>query len=141
MAEKVITKKSFIGGRLVYPGEVVDVDAKGEVLPAASTPIGNLTVDQLRSLLAQREKGDEKPVYGSNVADPVKTNTGVEPLVMAPVAPHSASTMPQGIPPGTEPHNNTFVHPAAADAPAAIEEVVGEPGKLNPPAKAAPKKG
>ena len=135
--EKVITKKSFIGGRLVYPGERVDVDAKGEVMPAASTPIGNLTVDQLRALLAQKEgeeaKGGEKePVYGDNVADPSEANVGSQPLEMAPVAPHApGSTRPQGLPPGSVPVGDSFLAPASAEAPAAVEEIVAPGGSLS----------
>lgn len=135
--EKVITKKSFIGGRLVYPGERVDVDAKGAVMPAASTPIGNLTLDQLRTLLAQREgeeakDGDEELVFGSNVADPSETNTGSQPLEIAPVA-HRApgSTAPQGLPPGSVPVGDTFLAPASADAPAAVEEIVAPTDSLS----------
>lgn len=137
MVEKVITKKSFIGGRLVYPGEKVDVDAKGEVMPAASTPIGNLTVDQLRTLLAQREgeegkDGSGEPIFGDNVADPSETNTGAQPLEMAPVAPSApGSTRPQGLPPGSVPVGDTFLAPASADAPAAVEEIVAPGGSLS----------
>jgi hypothetical protein len=132
--EKVITKKSFIGGRLVYPGERVDVDAKGAVMPAASTPIGNLTVDQLRALLAQKEneEAQQPKVYGDNVADPTEANTGSQPLEMAPVAPSApGSTRPQALPPGSVPVGDSFLAPASADAPAAVEEVVAPGGSLS----------
>jgi hypothetical protein len=49
--EKVVTKKSFIGGRLVYPGEMVDVDEKGDVICAPSTPIGQMSPDQIEAYL------------------------------------------------------------------------------------------
>jgi hypothetical protein len=130
MAEKVITSVSFVGeghaGRLAYPGEKVDVDAKtGALAPAGSTPIGNMTDEQLRAEL-DRRSGDEKaePVFGSNVADPTDTNTGSQPLVMAPFRPGSGPN-PQGIPPGTVPHGDSFIRPASEDAPAAVEVVVG----------------
>jgi len=133
--EKVITKKSFIGGRLVYPGERVDVDAKGEVMPAASTPIGNLTVDQLKALLSQREAEegrDREPVFSDNVADPTETNTGSQPLVMAPVAPSApGATRPQALPPGSVPVGDSFLVRASEDAPAAVEEVVGPGDSLS----------
>ncbi|KKW93959.1 hypothetical protein [Sphingobium chungbukense] len=132
--EKVVTKKSFIGGRLVYPGEKVDVDAKGEVMPAASTPIGSLTVDQLRALLAQRESEEDKPepVFGTNVADPTDENTGSQPLEVAPIAPASpGSTRPQGLPPGSVPVGDTFLAPASEDAPVAVEEIVAPGGSLS----------
>ncbi|MDP5279912.1 hypothetical protein Q9Q95_13335 [Sphingomonas sp. DG1-23] len=125
--EKVVEKKSFIGGRLVYPGEIVDVDAKGEVLAAASTPIGQMTLEQLRAALAHREAEEAdagEPRYGDNVADPTDTNTGTQPAAMAPVAPGNG-LRPQTLPPGTVEHNNTFIRPAPVDAPAAVEEVVG----------------
>ncbi|NIJ18474.1 hypothetical protein FHS95_000143 [Sphingomonas naasensis] len=125
--EKIVTKKSFIGGRLVYPGETVDVDAKGEALPAASTPIGQMTVEQLRAALANREAeeaGDGEPRFGANVADATEANTGAQQAAMAPVAPGNG-LRPQTLPPGTVEHNNTFIRPAPADAPAAVEVVVG----------------
>ena len=129
--EKVVTKKSFIGGRMVYPGEIVDVDEKGAVAPAGSTPIGNLSLEQLETALAARKASDKRtaaekegPKFGDNVADPTEDNTRVEQLAMAPVAPFSpGAVQPQGIPPGTEPHLGGFVHPAPEGSPAAIEEV------------------
>jgi hypothetical protein len=129
MVEKVVTKRSFIGGRLVYPGETVDVDAKGKVLAAASTPIGNLTLDQLRDALAAREAEDKRsakePVFGSNLADPDEAQTGAQPLVMAPIAPGDGK-VPQALPPGSVPGpGDSFVRPASPDAEAAIEVVTG----------------
>jgi hypothetical protein len=125
MVEKVITKKSFIGGRLVYPGEKVDVDAKGAVMPAASTPIGQMTVDQLRAALAAREADEAPPVFGGNVADPADVNTGSQEMRMAPVAPSAPSaTQPQTVPPGAEFHNGGFIAPADDEAPAAVEEIL-----------------
>jgi len=129
MVEKVITKKTFTGrggmGHLAYPGDIVDVDAKGEVMPAASTPIGSLTVDQLRSLLAAKESEKPEDKFGDNVADPVETNTGSQELAMAPVAPASpGSVQPQGIPPGSVPVGGGFLRRAPEDAPAAVEEII-----------------
>ena len=132
--EKVITKKSFIGGRLVYPGEKVDVDAKGEVMPAASTPIGNLTVDQLRTLLAQKEneEAQQPKVYGDNVADPTNANTGSQPLEIAPVAPAApGSTRPQGLLPASVPVGDSYIARPSEDAPAAVEEIVAPGGSLS----------
>ena len=139
MVQKVVTKKSFIGGRLVYPGEMVDVDAKGVVLPAGSTPVGAMSIAQLRATLEAREAVEGKapapePEFGDNLADPVKGNTGTQELEIARIAPGSGNR-PQGIPPGTEEHNNSFVHPAPAAAPAAIEEVVGAPATVPDPAQ------
>jgi hypothetical protein len=134
MTQKVVTKKSFIGGRLVYPGEMVDVDAKGAVLPAASTPIGQLTVDQLRDLLAARESNEPAEEYGKNVAEPTDNNTGSQPMEMAPVAPYApGAVQSQVAPPGSEAVQGGFLHPAPVDAPAAVEEVLppggaGQPG-------------
>lgn len=124
--EKVITRKSFIGGRLVYPGTVVDVDAKGEFMPAHSTPIGQLTIDQLEAVLASKRRTEApEPMFGSNVADPVDTNTGSQALEIAPFRPVGpGATQPQGLPPGTVPVGDGFLHPASAGAPAAVENVV-----------------
>jgi hypothetical protein len=126
MPEKVLTKKSFIGGRLAYPGEIVDVDEKGEVLTAPSTPIGQMSPEQIEAYLrAQNRKLKEKhPQFGDNVADPEDANTGEQRLEMAPFRPGSGAE-PQGLPPGTEPHGDRFVRPAPEGAPAAIEVVVG----------------
>lgn len=142
MVEKVITKLSFVGegyaGRLAYPGEVVDVDAKGQPVPAGSTPIGNLTLDQLRAELGRREADEAPERFGSNLADPTDTNTGAQPLVMAPIRPGSGPE-PQGLPPGTVPHGDSFIRPAPESAPAAVEVVVGagaEPGSV--PGEAGP---
>jgi len=96
MVQKVVTKKSFIGGRLVYPGEMVDVDAKGVVLPAGSTPVGAMSIAQLRATLEAREAVEGKapapePEFGDNLADPVKGNTGTQELEIARIAPGSGN--------------------------------------------------
>lgn len=141
MAEKVLTKKSFIGhgpnGRLAMPGEEIDVDEKGAVLLAGSTPVGNLTDDQLEAELRRRRKQAPEPSFGSNVADKGDASTGTQPLEMAPFRP-GLGAIPQGIPPGTEEHNNTFIRPAPESSPAAVEVVVG-PGAA-PSAASAPSK-
>lgn len=133
MAEKVITKLSFVGeghaGHIAYPGEIVDVDAKtGALAPAGSTPLGNLTDEQLKAELDRRKgSAKEEPVFGDNVADPTDENTGAQPLVMAPIRPGSGPT-PQGLPPGTVPHGDSFIRPAPEDANAAVEVVLGTSG-------------
>lgn len=133
MAEKVLTKKTFIGqgaaGRLAYPGETVDVDEKGVPVPAGSTPIGNMSTDMLEAELERRRKAEgrfakREPDFGDNVADASADNTGQQRLEIAKFRPGDG-TRPQGIPPGTEEHMNTFLHPAPEDAPAAVEVVVG----------------
>lgn len=122
MATKVVEKKSFIGGRLVYPGEMVDVDEKGGILPAGSTPLDQLTDAQLESVLAARRG---QPVAGRNVADPTSTNTGAQEAGMAPFRPAMpGSTIPQGVPPGSEEHAGGFIRPASEGAPAAVEQLV-----------------
>lgn len=53
---RVLDKKAFINGRLYEAGETVDEDADGNfVAVPKSTPAGNLTVEQLKQLLAQKE--------------------------------------------------------------------------------------
>lgn len=129
MVQKVLTKKTFIGGRLAYPGDLVDVDAKGALLPAGSTPISNMTVDQLRSVLAAREaeEAPQEPRFGKNLADPKETNTGAQAAPMAAVAPHApGATNPQTLPPGSVPVGGSFIRPAPAEAPAAREEIVAD---------------
>ena len=125
MTEMVLTKKSFIGGRLAYPGEVVDVDEKGEFISAPSTPIGQMSPDQIEAYLrAQNRKAkEERPKFGDNVAVPGETNTGEQRLEIAPFRPGSGPN-PQGLPPGTEPHGDRFLRPAAEGADAAVEVVV-----------------
>lgn len=134
MTEKVLTKKTFIGhgaaGRLAYPGEVVDVDEKGVPVPAGSTPIGNMTDDMLEAELERRRKASggkaekREPDFGSNVAEPDKSNTGQQRLEVAPFRPGDGAN-PQGLPPGTVPVGDSFLHPAPEGADAAVEVVVG----------------
>jgi hypothetical protein len=135
MPEMVVTKKSFIGGRLVYPGETVDVDEKGEVLTAPSTPIGQMSPDQIEAYLknVNRRDADERPRFGENVAHPNDAPTSEQRLEIAPFAPGHGPD-PQGLPAGTEPHGDRFIRPAPEDSPAAIEVVVGagaEKGVVN----------
>ncbi len=129
MTQKVITKKSFIGGRLVYPGELVDVDAQGAILPAGSTPVDQLTDDQLLALVVARQ-GVQK-TGGDNVADPANSNTGVQAAAFANVSPSSSGARPQVIPPGTEEHAGAFLHPAPDAAPSAIEQVIAPGGDVD----------
>lgn len=125
---KVITKKSFIGGRLVYPGAVIDVDEKGAVLPAGSTPLDQLSDDQLEAILAAR-KG--LTASGVNTAEPNKGNTGVQEAAFANIRPGGDGSRPQVIPPGTEEHQGSFVHPATYASPAAIEQIVAPQGEVD----------
>lgn len=126
---KVVTKKSFIAGHLVYPGEEVDVDEKGDVISAPSTPIGQMSPEQIEAYL--RGIGDrakvERPKFGANVADPSDANTGAQRLEMAPFRP-GAGPNPQGIPSGTEPHGDLYVRPAPEGADAAVEIVTSPSG-------------
>lgn len=131
MVEKVLTKKSFIGrggaGRLGLPGEQVDVDEKGAIYTAGSTPVSNMSDEQLEAELKRRKRessGKSAPVFGGNVADPGEADIGTQRLEIARFRPGDG-TRPQGIPPGTEEHNNRFLRPAPADSPAAVEEVLG----------------
>lgn len=135
MTRMVLTKKTFIGhgpaGRLGLPGETVDVDEKGVPLIAGSTPVGNMTDDQLEAELKRRKKasGDtakREPNFGDNVAPPKEADAGEQRLEIAPFRPAARGVNPQAIPPGTEEHQGRFVRPAPEDSPAAIEVVVGE---------------
>lgn len=125
---KVITKKSFIGSRIVYPGETVDVDAKGAILPAGSTPVDQLSDEQLAAVLAAR-KG--QTASSTNTADPGNGNTGVQPAEFANIRPAGSGSRPQVIPAGTEEHLGSFVHPVADEAPAAIEQIVAPGGETD----------
>ena len=124
--EKVVTKKSFIGGRLVYPGELVDVDEKGDVITAPSTPIGQMSPDQIEAYLKHQKRTAEQahPKFGDNVADPGEANVGEQRLEIAPFHPGNGPD-PQGLPPGTQPHGDRYIRPASEGSPAAIEVVVG----------------
>lgn len=133
MTEMVLTKKTFIGhgaaGHLAYPGETVDVDEKGVPVAAGSTPIGNMTDAMLEAELERRRKasgeaGKPAPDFGGNVEEASDTNSGTQRLEVAPFRP-GRGTRPQGIPPGTEEHNNTFLRPVADDVEAAVEVVLG----------------
>lgn len=54
--KRVLEKKAFINGRLYEPGETVDEDADGNFLAVPkSKPAGDLSVDELKQLLAKAE--------------------------------------------------------------------------------------
>jgi hypothetical protein len=134
MTEMVLTKKTFVGqgamGHLAYPGETVDVDEKGIPVPAGSTPIGNMSDEQLEAEMKRRQRvagkaADREPDFGSNVEKPTDTNTGEQRLEIASFRPGDGVN-PQGLPPGTVPVGDRYLRPAADDAPAAVEVVVGE---------------
>lgn len=116
MVEKVLTKTTFIGGRLMHAGDVVDVDAIDPtiVVPAPSTPIGNMTVAELRAALRRAEENAEpEPLrFSSNVTDPVKGAVGVSEQPIADVTVRSpGSTQPQGAPPGSVATGEGYITP------------------------------
>lgn len=54
--KRVLEKKAFINGRLYEAGETVDEDADGNFLAVPkSKPAGDLSVDELKQLLAKAE--------------------------------------------------------------------------------------
>lgn len=54
--ERVLAKKAFINGRLYEAGETVNEDENGNFLAVPkSKPAGDLTVDDLKQLLAKAE--------------------------------------------------------------------------------------
>jgi len=116
----VVTKTSFIGGRLVHPGELVEVDAKDPTgfAPVRTTPVGNMTDEQLQQEM-DRRKGDAdkaEPVYGSNVAVPGPKMVGMAIVEIAPITVSSpGATVPQGIPPGSTGYGGAYIGPASAE--------------------------
>lgn len=56
----ILDRKRFIGGRLAQEGEEVDLDEKGGFMPAGSTPVDQMTTEQLEALLAKRKKEEGK---------------------------------------------------------------------------------
>jgi hypothetical protein len=103
---------------------MVDVDEKGDVMTAPSTPIGQMSPDQIEAYLRglDAKAKAERPKFGDNVADPSDANTGTQRLEIAPFRPGNGRTRRVSRP-GTEPHGDLYVRPASADAPAAIEVV------------------
>lgn len=135
MVEKVLETMSFIGGRLRMPGEVVELDEKtGAPVPAKSTPIGQMTDDELEAEIARRRGSVSKaPADSTNVADPTEKNTGVVNVPLADITVRSpGTTAPQGAPPGSIEHEGRFVAPAPVDADAAVETYSGEQGASGP---------
>lgn len=130
MVKKVLTTMSFIGGRLRLPGEEVDLDeATGAPLPEKTTPVGNMSLEELEAYAARLRGANKAPADSSNVADPTKTNTGVESVPLADITVRSTGTgAPQGAPPGAIEHEGRFVAPAPVDAAAAVETYSGEVG-------------
>lgn len=124
--QKVITGDipSFIGGRLVEPGTVIEIDedeAGNQVAIAApSTPVGNMNLDELEAYVRSQRKKVSDSV---NLADPAKgENVGAVSVPIADITPRSASsTLPQGVPSGAVEVNGQFYAPAAAGSPAGRE--------------------
>lgn len=110
MAKKILTKMTYIGGRLRPPGTEIEVDDKDPtiLIAAPSTPVGNMTDDELEAYMRTRarqraEAGEDVPQASGNVAAPGSAGAPPPPasVPMADVAPRSAgTTMPQGLPPG-----------------------------------------
>lgn len=136
MVEKVVTRLSFIGGRLIQPGESIDVDAEDPsiILAAPSTPVGNLSVEDLEALLRAKKK---TAADSANLADPSPTTAGVSNVPIADIGPRSAGSIrPQGAPPGAVEINGQFSGPVADNAPGAREDYLppdAAPGIINPP--------
>lgn len=56
MEKMILDRKRFIGGRLAQEGEEIDLDEKGGFMPAGSTPVDQMTTEQLEAILARRKK-------------------------------------------------------------------------------------
>jgi len=126
VASKVLLRDTFIGGRIVLAGTEIDVDDNDPnlVIPAPSTPLANMSDEELEAVLRHRRKA---PSDSRNLGDATDENTGRQTVPIADVTVRSAgSTRPQGAPPGSREHNGVFVAPAPLEAPAAVEAYVGE---------------
>lgn len=60
MEKMILDRKRFIGGRLAQEGEEIDLDEKGGFMPAGSTPVDQMTTEQLEAILAKRKKEEVK---------------------------------------------------------------------------------
>lgn len=60
MEKMILDRKRFIGGRLAQEGEEIDLDEKGGFMPAGSTPVDQMTTEQLEAILAKRKKEENK---------------------------------------------------------------------------------
>ncbi|WP_066681718.1 hypothetical protein [Sphingomonas sp. CCH9-E2] len=60
MEKMILDRKRFIGGRLAQEGEEIDLDEKGGFMPAGSTPVDQMTTEQLEAILAKRKKEEGK---------------------------------------------------------------------------------
>jgi hypothetical protein len=60
MGTMILDRKRFIGGRLAQEGEEIDLDEKGGFMPAGSTPVDQMTTEQLEAILAKRKKEEGK---------------------------------------------------------------------------------
>lgn len=133
MVEKVITSLSFIGGRLRQPGEVIDLDDQDQniVIPASSTPLANMTDEEIEAYLRHKRGLNKTPADSRNVADPTDENTGTTAVPIADITVRSPdSTRPQGAPPGSVEINGAIVAPAGEGASSPVEQFVGsqQPG-------------
>jgi hypothetical protein len=135
VAKKVLTTLSFIGGRLRLPGEEVDFDDQNPdlVIPAASTPLANMTDEEIEAYLRHKRGLNKAPGDSVNLADATEANTGRQFVPIADVTVRSeGSTRPQGAPAGSIEHNGSFVAPAAPDASAAVDQFVPEGAAVAP---------
>lgn len=62
-----LDRKRFINGRLAQEGETIDLDEKGGFMPAGSTPVDQMSIEQLETILARRKK-DEGDTAGDDIA-------------------------------------------------------------------------
>ncbi len=60
MEKMILDRKRFIGGRLAQEGEEIYLDEKGGFMPAGSTPVDQMTTEQLEAILAKRKKEEGK---------------------------------------------------------------------------------
>lgn len=60
MGTMILDRKRFIGGRLAQEGEEIDLDEKGGFMPAGSTPVDQMSTEQLEAILAKRKKEEGK---------------------------------------------------------------------------------
>jgi hypothetical protein len=153
MATKTLTRNTFIGGQLIVASEedpiTIEVDdlTTGELLVAASTPIGNASVKELAAFLRHKAKLDPTAmldlIYGADAF--AQGEVELEPgqprqpgeLGSRPVILEGGDQSTGGLRlDNTAPSSNpAVVADALRTAPAALREAAGLSGDPPPPAK------
>ncbi|RSY83119.1 hypothetical protein DAH66_12685 [Sphingomonas koreensis] len=76
MTTMILDRKRFINGRLAQEGEEIDLDEEGGFMPAGSTPVDQMSIERLETILKRRKK--EADASGDKVETKAPKPTAVK---------------------------------------------------------------